>query len=180
MSLPKMAGKKGRRKLDIQNKDLLPYRKKPRVTAFFYDSKDFLSNKDLSAPSRKLDFLWMVMHALGMEGIPMWTGFIGQTYTDHLPKQSVLYMPNISQSPTSNDVVETLCITQQCAEECGEPYGIVTYDLDIAQRAIKIQMTEQPRFDSIFIMFGVFYVQMCLFRSIGKIIKESGMTEMLV
>ena len=123
----------------------------------------------------------MVMHALGMEGIPMWTGFNGQTYTDHLPKQSVLYMPNISQSPTSNDVVvETLCITQQCVKECRQPYGVVTYNLNIAQRAIKIQMTEQPRFDNIFIMFGVFHVQLCLVRSIRKIIKESEMPEMLV
>lgn len=125
-------------------------------------------------------FIWMVMHALEMKGIPMGTEFSGQTYIDHLPKQSVLYMPNISQSPTINDVLETLCITQKCAEECWQPYCVVTYDLDVAKRAIKIQMTEQPRFGNIFIIFGVFHVDMCLFRAIGKIIKESGMPEMLV
>ena len=57
MLLPKMAGKKRRRKLDVQNKDLPHYRKKPQVNVFFYDNMDFCSNVDPSASSRKLDFL---------------------------------------------------------------------------------------------------------------------------
>lgn len=76
-----------------------------------------------------------------------------------LPKQTVLYMPNIDRSPTSNDVVvETLNITKKCAEECGQKYGLVTYDLDIASRASKIQITESPKFDDVFILFGSFHL----------------------
>jgi len=56
----------------------------------------------------------------------------------------------------------------------------VSYDLDVAQRTLKIQVAEQPRFDDVFIMFGAFHLQMCLFRSIGKVIAESGMPEMLI
>ena len=85
ISLPKMESKKRRRKLDVLDKDLPPYRKKPRMNDFSYDNKDFRGNMDLSVPSRKLDFLWMMLHALEMEGIPMWTGFSGQTDIDHLP-----------------------------------------------------------------------------------------------
>lgn len=106
----------------------------------------------------------MRMYAQGMECIPMWTGFSGQTYTDHLPEQSVLYMTNISHSPTNNDVMKTLSMTLTFAEECRQPYDVVT---------------EQPRLDNICIMFGVFHVEMCLLTAIGEI-KESGMPEILV
>ncbi|KAL5015585.1 hypothetical protein ScPMuIL_007333 [Solemya velum] len=100
----------------------------------------------ISIPSRKLDFLWMVTHALGLERIPLWTGFNAWNYVDHLPKQVMLYMPNIDRSPTNNDVVaETLSITQKCAQKCGQAYGVVTYDLDVATRANKIQITERPK-----------------------------------
>ena len=73
-----------------------------------------------------------------------------------------------------------MSLTRKCAQECGQQYGLVTYDLDVAQRAVKIQVTESPKSDDVFVMFGAFRLQMCLFRAIGKIIKESGMTEMLV
>lgn len=70
-----MGGKK-RRSLDVLDKDLPPYRKKSWINDF-YENEDFRRDVDLSIPSRKLDFLWKIMHALGMEGIPMWTGFCG-------------------------------------------------------------------------------------------------------
>ena len=35
----------------------------------------------------------------------------------NLPKQVALYIPNIDRSPTNDDVVvETLCVTQRCAQ----------------------------------------------------------------
>lgn len=58
-------------------------------------------------------------------------------------------------------------------------YGLVTYDLDVAKTAHKIQVTDQPEFDRLFIMFGVFHIRMCFFRAIGKVIAESGGPAML-
>ena len=58
-------------------------------------------------------------------------------------------------------------------------YGLVTYDLDVAKTAHKIQVTSQPEFDNLFIMFGVFHIEMCYFRAIGKLIEESGGPAML-
>ena len=182
-SLPSIAKKaRKRRKLDVPKTTLPPFRKKAKMDHFSYSIKEYrIEKSEASILSRKLDFLWMMMHAMEIDRIPMWTGFNSMHYVDHLPKQAVLYMPNIDRSPTSDDVVvETLVITQKCAEECGQSYGVVTYDLDVAKRAIKIQVTESPRFDNIFIMFGAFHLRMCLFKAIGKLIKESGMAEMLV
>ena len=54
-----------------------------------------------------------------------------------------------------------------------------TYDLDVAKTAHRIQVTDQPEFDNLFIMFGVFHILMCFFRAIGKVIAESGGPSML-
>ena len=56
--------------------------------------------------------------------------------------------------------------------------GVVTYDLDVARNALKIQATDQPLYDNVFIQFGAFDIEMCMFRAIGKIISESGIPEM--
>lgn len=73
----------------------------------------------------------------------MWIGFNAQYYIDHLPKLVVIYMPNIDCSPTNDDViVETLLVTKSCAQECEQLCGLMSYDLDIAKRAIKIQVAK--------------------------------------
>ena len=61
-----------------------------------------------------------------------------------------------------------------CAQECGQMYGVVTYDLDVAKTVHRIQVTSQPEFDKLFIKFGTFLIFMCFFRAIGKIIAKSG------
>ena len=166
--------------LEIDERNIEPYRKKPRMGVFSYVDSDFRNVPNVSERASKLDTLWEVAHAIKMTNIPMWSGFNSQIYDDPIPKQIVLYMPNINQSPTSNAVVvETLKMTKKCAEECGQQYGIVTYDLDVAKNAVKIQITEKPTYDDIFILFGAFHLEMCLFRAIGKTIDSSGIPEML-
>ena len=58
-------------------------------------------------------------------------------------------------------------------------YGLVTYDLDVAKTAHRIQITSQLEFEKLFVMFGVFHSLMCFFRAIGKAIAESGGPAML-
>ena len=111
----------------------------------------------------------------------MWAGFMGRFYVDHLPKQRFLDMKNIPEPPTNKYViVQTLKVTQACTAELGQRYGVLTYDLDVAMNALKIQSTESPTFDDVFILFGVFHISICLFRAIGKLISESGGPQLLV
>lgn len=180
-TLPTLNNRKKRRRLDVPETTIAPYRKKPRMDKILFENVDFRAGPDLSVTSQKLDFLWMISHVVEKKNIPMWAGFNANDHTDSNPKQAVLYMPNIDRSPTNDDVVlETLSLTQKCAEECGQRYGVVTYDLDVAKRALKLQTTEAPKFDDVFVMFGAFHLEMCLFKAIGKAIKESGIAEMLV
>ena len=84
-------------------------------------------------------------------------------------------MQHIKLPPTRNDVVkETQKRSQIVASECNEPYALVTYDLAVAKIAKQIQATEKPLFDSVFIMFGSFHIEMSYFSSLARIIKGSG------
>ena len=105
----------------------------------------------------------------------MWAGFNAKFHKDKIQKQDVYYLPNLEQPPRENEVViETMKINQRCAEECKQNCALVTYDLDVAKRAVKIQNTESPTFDNLFVMYGIFHIMICLFPCIEKFIEESG------
>ena len=60
------------------------------------------------------------------------------------------------------------------ANETGQEYGVVTYDLAVALKAYSIQMLESPLFDKLLIMLGNFHLEMSFFGAIGTLINESG------
>ena len=53
--------------------------------------------------------------------------------------------------------------SQIVAEECGQDYDLVTYDLVIAKIAKRIQSKETPTFDNLFILFRSFHTEMPFF-----------------
>ena len=152
------------------------------MTKFNYKSREvFNFPEDGSTErARDIDNVWMMSHAFDVHSIPMWIGFNSLLYTDKLPKQEIRYMPNLKEPITSLAVVRhTLLTTQKCAEECNQRYGVVTYDLNAAKPAMQIQATESPRFDNVFIMMRAFHIEMAFFKAIGKLIAESGGTDIL-
>ena len=69
-------------------------------------------------------------------------------------------MKHIQLPPTRADVVkDTLKRSKIVANECGQKYTLVTYDLAIAKIAKRIQCEETPQFDNVFIMFGSFILK---------------------
>ena len=65
------------------------------------------------------------------------------------------------------------------AEECGEKYAIVHYDLGIAKPALQIQAQESPTYDNVFICVGISHLAMAYFGSLGYILESSGAAEAL-
>jgi len=146
-----------KRKLEVHDLPLDPYRKKPRVESFHYEATDAALRPDNRVAAKEMDLAWMICHALKMPDVPMWTGFNALRYDDNTREQNVLYMKNLNKPITSLDVVqETMTITQKCAQECGQEYGIVTYDLNAAKPAMQIQLMDSPKFDNLFIMLVPF------------------------
>ena len=93
---------------------------------------------------------------------------------DPLPLQQICYMDPIPRSPTNNDVVkETMVRTLKIANETGQDYAVVTYDLQVALKAYSIQAIETPLFDKLLIMLGNFHIELAFYGAIGTLIKES-------
>ena len=156
---------------------LEPYRKKPKANQFQYRNKHFLQPSNLQQVKYR-DILWMINAAQG--STPMWSAWNSQICIDPLPKQKLLYMENICLPPTRLDVVlETMKTSQKVAEECGQTYIVVHYDLAIAKPALQIQSSESPRFNNLFIAFGPFHICLAYLGALGHIIESSGGPEIL-
>ena len=170
---------KSRRSLELQQPILEPYQKKPRITVFKYTVTDIPRPPKLTTVERR-DLFWMINVATSPE-TPMWVGWNSQMTDDPLPKQKIAYMENLTLPITRLDVVaETLRVTQQVAQECGQEYGVVHYDLNAAKPALQIQSTEAPKYDNLFICLGPFHIMMSYFGSVGYLIDSSGGPEILV
>lgn len=169
-----------KRSLTVADTPLAPYFGVPKMTVFSYKNTSVFSLPDAAIRARHLNLVWMMCHALETDVLPMWVGFNAIFYKDELPKQEVRYMPNLKEPISSSSVVrQTLQTTQKCAEECNQDYRLVTYDLNAAKPAMQIQARESPTFDKIFIMMGAFHIEMAFFKALGKLIAESGGTDML-
>lgn len=168
---------KPKRSFSSKEVNLEPYRKKPKLGTFTYETKIAPRPLELARLECR-DILWMM--ALSMGPTPMWTGWNSLITEDKLPKQKVLYMENITLPPTRLDVVlETMKVSQQVANECGEDFMVVHYDLAIAKPALQIQAVESPRFDNLFIAFGPFHISLAYFGALGHLIDSSGGPEIL-
>lgn len=169
-----------KRSLKAQDQQLPPYRGRPKMTSFDYRNTEVFNQPDICKHGKHMDFAWLMAHALDVENVPMWIGFMSKYYVDKLPQQVVRYLPNMRQPITGLDVIqETLDFTQRCAQECRQTYGVVTYDLAAAKPAMQMQVTEKPKYDNLFIMPGVFHVEMAFFKALGKLIEDAGGPAML-
>lgn len=118
-----------------------------------------------------LNNLWMIYHALNIDGATRWFVWNSERGTDENPIQKIGYLPNLNMSPTSEAVVrKTLQIALDIANECDQRYIVVTYDLAIASKAFKIQADLSPDFDRIFIMLGSFHTELSFFKVINSVI----------
>lgn len=115
--------------------------------------------------ARNLDNLWMFNNAYNTKAAKRWFGFNCERSIDQNPIQRIGYLPNLNASPTSDSVVKkTLEIAQNIAQECGQNYIIVTYDLAIASKALEIQNDLAPQFENIFINLGAFHIELSYFK----------------
>lgn len=116
----------------------------------------------------------------------MWVGFNVNIISDKLVMQKIFYIYPINASPTLNSVVyETMLRAIKAASECGQRYAEVHYDLAITSKAFKIKNAlERARCDDkisqLFTHVGPFHVEMSLFKVIGKVIEDCGLTQIMV
>ena len=147
-----------RRRFSAENVSIEPFRKSIRI-----DSQSMLTLDDprrttvspYFEEAKTLDFIWMLLVSLGVDNVPMWTGWNSLLAENVNSKQIIRYLPQIDASPTSDAVVaQTLKTAVSIKEECGQRYMPVTYDLAIYKKARGIQVAESPIYDMIFPLLG--------------------------
>lgn len=101
---------------------------------------------------------------LFVDGTPMCSRWNSQLTNDPLSRQVIGCMENVSLPPTRLDVVaETFKSFSTVAEECQVDSIIVHCDRVIAKPAKRIQHSESPRYDNIFVCFGPSHIQLAFF-----------------
>ena len=161
---------RNRRKFVGKDREIKPFRK-PLNMAKFTSVASTGEMKKL--PLQLLDFYWL--WRLRERKTPLYAGFISRYVEEILPLQRICYMDPIPRSPTNNDVVrETMVRTMTVAEDTGQEYAVVTYDLAIALKAYSIQALESPQFDKMIIMLGNFHIELAFYGAIGTMINDSG------
>ncbi|KAK7575726.1 hypothetical protein V9T40_012012 [Parthenolecanium corni] len=175
----KPAKKSKKRKLDFTETTLQPY-SKPLQFEKAQWSDTVLEKPITFHEAERRDLFWVFSVSVFKDEIPMWIGYNSKTVADNQPKHRVTYLRNYDEHSTNPSmIIETLKITGKIAMECGQKFGIVTYDLAIAKPAMQIQSMESPTFDNIFIHFGAFHLFLAYFAALGKLIAEAGCTHIL-
>lgn len=131
---------------------------------------------------RLLDKAWVACHYLKIPQTPMYVGFNSQILLDSSQIGEVHYLRPIAGSPTSHAVVaETLNASLHILNQLEhQKYIEVTYDLNIANIAFKIQYSEPDNiYKPIFIHLDTMHLQMALFHAIGSFIEDSGITNVM-
>lgn len=167
------SNKKRRRIFDAITPEFEPYTKKPKLIEPLYPIYHPLHViRASNLPTlQQLNFSWLISHILKVPKTPMWVGYNSLIHQDSSVMQRVSYLTSINKSPTENTVVlETMKQALKIAEECGEKYMQVTYDLAIAKVALQIQSTEKGDYKNLFIHIGSFHVMLAYFKAIGKFI----------
>lgn len=115
--------------------------------------------------AHNMNSLWMLFHALNINGAKRWFAWNSERVIDTNPIQKIGYLPTINMSPTSDAVIKkTLEIAQTVAKECNQQNIIVTYDLAIASKAYKIKADLFPAFHNVFVTLGTFHIQLSYFK----------------
>ena len=171
--------KKRRRAYEVSELEIEPYSKKPKIATLSISPSQkirSLKHPESLTNARYLDLLWMIDLYIAPSVTPMWIGWNSIFSAENSEViQKVWYLPQINESPTSTAVVaETLNRAQRIASECGKEFISVIYDLAIGKIALKIQATESPKYDNVFVNLGTFHIEMAFFSAICKVYCKSG------
>ncbi len=159
---------------DGKEQEIEPYHKQLKKVQFHFEAKESQEEDENTVALQLLDFYWLTESQVDKR-LPLFPGFCSQLIHDHLPQQRIWYMDPISGPPTRNDVVrETMKRSMTVANETGQEYGVVTYDLAVALKAYSIQALDSPLFDKLLIMLGNFHLEMAFYGAIDTFINQSG------
>jgi len=131
---------------------------------------------------RNSDVLWLYAK-WHVDDVPGWSGFMEiltreMTHT----KSRILFLPFINHSPSNyNTIFTTLKYIINDGNKDGHTTCVVTLDqpLYLKTREIIATLTGDPKFSNVFVRLGGFHLLMSYLGSIGYIMADSGLKEIM-
>jgi len=149
-----------------------------RAVKFSLSAATTSNDSDKFIEANALDILWVIKSV--HETVPQFNGFYSLFVEDRLPMTVIACMDPINESPTLGKVVQaTMERSLKVAEENGQMWHPVTYDLNIAMKAFASQALRAPKFDKLIILLGNFHVVLAFFGAVGTDISDSGLEYLL-
>ena len=129
----------------------------------------------------KYDFRWIFLRLNFPFKFPAWKGWLCATAgVEEREKSIVQYLPPINASITENDTVqEVLVRAKNCAKEYGQDIALVTFDLAAAKKAYNIVWQKPETFGNVSIHLGAFHIQLNYLGALGKLMRGSGIEEIV-
>ena len=137
----------------------------------------------VSTRARETDFLFL-KEMSNNDNCPEFNGNNTQICRDqgHLPKFKTkeMYMPLIDMMPSDPDTIMTaLRQAQQITSDHGQDYIVFTADLQLYRVAVNILWAYPEQFDNVVLRLGGMHTLMSFIGSIGSLMAESGLYELL-
>ena len=137
----------------------------------------------VSTRARETDFLFL-KEMSNNDNCPEFNGYNTQICRDqgHLPKfkTKAMYMPLIDMTPSDPDTIMTaLRQAQQITSNRGQDYIVFTADLQLYRVAVNILWAYPEQFDNVVLRLGGMHTLMSFIGSIGSLMAESGLYELL-
>ena len=132
------------------------------------------------------DFEWLICREIGdsmeTQKVPSWAGWLSQTSAEkECNISTVEYMAPLSESINENSTVQYILEQALAASrEVGQEYAIVTFDLAVAKKAYALVWQYSDQFNKVIVRMGVFHTICSLFGTLGKMMKGSGLAEIII
>lgn len=136
--------------------------------------------------SDMLLFIWLLCRDVGssyeVQTVPSWSGWLSKTAgTKESDKSTVEYMAPINFSINESSTVQHILETSLAAShKVGQEYAIVTFDLAVAKKAYSLVWQYAERFSKVIVRMGVFHTICSIFSTVGKMMKGSGFSEIVI
>ena len=114
--------------------------------------------------------------------VPEWNGWLSlTTQKAHQRQSTVEFLPPINFPITNNATVQKILTTsQQLSKKVGQQQTIVTFDLAAAKKAYAIIWQTPHLYADVFIQLGAFHTLASYLGALGKRLKGSGFSEIII
>ena len=132
------------------------------------------------------NFSWLVCRNIGssleLQKVPSWAGWLSQTSAEKESTISTVeYMAPLNESINENLTVQYILEQSLTAsQENGKEYAIVAFDLAVTKKAYALVWQYPEKFSKVIVRMGVFDTICTLFGTLGKMMKGSGIAEIII